>query len=350
MSLQKILWSLCFVLIAHVGFTQNGEDHAKNWHRVVFYNVENLFDTEDDSLTMDDEYLPGGMRGWNYSKLNRKLSHIYKTIAALGEWNPPTIVAMCEVENKSLLEALIQQTPLHRFHYQIVHEDSPDERGIDAALLYRADQFEVTEYQAWPVVFPFEPANKTRDLLYVKGVLQKADTLHFIVNHWPSRWGGVAATEKYRLYAAQVLREKTDSIMKIDPMAHVMITGDFNDEPEDKSLMVLTDEKEHSLINISRQIFPGTLKHQVEWSTFDQFIVSANLLENTNSFFVNNKETKVFNPDWLLEKDEKYAGFKPKRTYVGYRYQAGFSDHLPVYVDIIINQPNSDMRNRHLSK
>lgn len=343
----KIVWSLYFTLMAHVGFTQNNKDHAKNRHRIVFYNVENLFDTKDDSLKRDEEYLPGGLRGWNYHKLNHKFNHIYKTIAALGEWNPPVMVAMCEVENKSVLEDLIQQTPLHRFHYQIVHEESPDERGIDVALLYRADQFEVVAHQAWQVVFPFQLENKTRDLLYVKGVLQNTDTLHVVVNHWPSRMGGAAASEKYRVYAAKVLREKLDSVMTISPKASMIITGDFNDEPEDKSLTVLTGKED--LTNISHNIFPGTLKHEVEWAVFDQFIVSANLLTNTNSFLVKNKEAQVFNPDWLLEKDEKYAGFKPKRTYVGYRYQAGFSDHLPVYIDVMINQQNPEMRGEDLS-
>lgn len=338
----QLLLIFCLTLVAHAGFTQSSEEDAKKRHRIVFYNVENLFDTSDDSLKRDEEYLPGGLRGWNYDKLHRKYQHIYKTIAALGEWNPPVMVAMCEVENRRVLEGLIQQTPLHRLHYQIVHAESPDERGIDVALLYRADEFEVVAHQAWPVVFPFEPENKTRDLLYVKGILGNTDTLHVVVNHWPSRLGGAAASEKYRMFAAQVLREKIDSIMILHPQAHVVLTGDFNDTPEDKSLAVLTDKKD--LVNISHPIVPGTLKHEVEWATFDQFMVSAGLLTGTSALLLKHKEAQVFIPEWLLEKDEQYAGFKPKRTYAGYRYQAGFSDHLPVYIDIMINQQHPGKR------
>lgn len=306
-------------------------------YRLAFYNVENLFDTEDDSLTQDEEYVWGGTRGWNYDKLSRKYRHIYKTLLALGEWNPPTIVGLVEVENRNVLENLISQTPLHRLQYAVVHYESPDERGIDAALLYRADQLEVVYSAAWPVVFPFDTANKTRDILYVKGILQQHDTLHLMVNHWPSRRGGSA----YRTYAAQVVRQKVDSILQQNPLANIILTGDFNDEPHDESLTHLVNSSDSSLINISRYL-EGTLKYQAVWSVFDQFVVSSNILRPDNTIFAPDRAAYAFRADWLLEKDEKYGGFKPKRTYVGYRYQEGFSDHLPVYLDIKINRFKED--------
>ncbi len=326
-----------FLLYPSGTLAQTHEPKAVPSYRMAFYNVENLFDTKDDTLKRDEEYLPGGLRGWNDYKLNQKIVRLYKTIAALGEWQPLTLLALAEVENRQVLEQLIDNTPLQRFQYQIVHEESPDERGVDVAVLYRPDQFEVLDYCSWPVYFPFEPENKTRDLLYVKGILQEKDTFHLIVNHWPSRWGGAAASEKYRMQAARTVSRKIDSLMNRQAGAHVVLTGDFNDEPEDKSLQWLTNRKTNGLVNISASIVPGTIKHEAAWAVFDQFIVSDHLLQKDHAFIIQDQTAKVFHPDWLLEKDEKYAGFRLNRTYLGFRYHGGFSDHLPVYIDLIEN-------------
>ncbi len=330
--LPLLKWIICaqWLMISHVGFAQL--PHTDNY-RIAFYNVENLFDTENDSLINDEEYVFGSMRGWNYDKLTRKYQHIYKAIAALGEWNPPAMVGLAEVENRQVLEALIRQTPLHRFQYAVVHHDSPDERGIDVALLYRPDQFKVICSEALPIVFPFDPENKTRDILYVKGILSQYDTLHVLINHWPSRRAGGT----YRIYAAQVARSKVEAILAMSPEANIILTGDFNDGPQDQSLLVLANDSDSSLVNISRNQ-EATIKYQAAWTVFDQFIVSGNLLKPDHPIFVADRVAHTFEADWLLEKDEKYAGFKPKRTYVGYRYHAGFSDHLPVYIDIRHNQ------------
>lgn len=339
---------LLLLLISGAGSAQHislPDQEAEKQYRVVFYNVENLFDIKHDTLKHDEEYLPGGMRGWNRYRLHDKLNKLYKVITAVGAWNPPVLAGLVEVENRHVLEMLISQTPLHRFHYQIIHEESPDERGIDVALLYRADQFEVLEHHVWPVSFPFDPDNKTRDILYVKGVLQGQDTLHMVVNHWPSRLGGVAASEKYRLFASRVLAEKMDSLLSLEPYANILITGDFNDEPEDKSMLNLIEHSGNRLVNISTHIKLGTQKHEAAWAVFDQFIVSANLLQETGRLLVKDKTANIFSAAWLLEKDEKYAGFRPKRTYLGYQYHGGFSDHLPVYLDILIN--NEKKRERH---
>lgn len=339
---------LLLLLISGVGSAQDissPDDDTEKQCRIVFYNVENLFDIKHDTLKHDEEYLPGGMRGWNQYRLHDKLNKLYKVITAVGGWNPPVLAGLVEVENRNVLEMLISQTPLHRFHYQIIHEESPDERGIDVALLYRADQFEVLNYHAWPVTFPFDMNNKTRDILYVKGVLQGQDTLHMVVNHWPSRLGGVAASEKYRLFASRVLADKMDSVLSLEPYANILITGDFNDEPEDKSMVSLAELSDNRLVNISMHIKPGTQKYEAAWAVFDQFIVSANLLQETGRVLVKDKAASIFRAAWLLEKDEMYAGFRPKRTYYGYQYNGGFSDHLPVYLDILIKKEKK--RGRH---
>lgn len=350
MMFDAMGFRFCFFLliISGVGLAQNPSFPEKEvlQSRIVFYNVENLFDTEDDTLKQDEEFLPGGMRGWNWYRLNNKLNKLYKTIVAVGGWDPPVLVGMAEVENRRVLERLIAQTPLHRFHYQLVHEESPDERGIDVAILYRADRFELLESQAWPVVFPFDPDNKTRDLLYAKGVLQGGDTLHVVVNHWPSRFGGVAASEIYRLAASRMLAEKMDSLLSVQPRANIIITGDFNDEPQDKSMLHLTQHTGSRLVNISTAMEPGTLKYEASWAIFDQFLVSENLLQDTGVLSVKDKTAKAFSTSWLLETDEKFLGLKPKRTYAGYQYHDGFSDHLPVYLDIIINKENAKKRGR----
>ena len=295
---------------------------------VVFYNVENLFDTEDDSLKRDEEFLPQGVRGWTPSRLRTKYHQIYKVIVGIGQsWQPPALVALAEVENRRALEGLLKRTPLHRQRYQIVHEESPDQRGIDVALLYDPAQFQYLTHRAIPVDLSGRP---TRDILYVRGILFGTDTLHYFINHWPSRYGGTTASAARRQQAAAVLRRQVDTLQQHCPDARVVVAGDFNDNPDDVSLLHVTEGG--GLVNVSRYEAPGTHKYQGAWSTFDQMIVSANLLASTSPLRVVDQRARCFRPDWLAEEDAKHLGYQPRRTYVGYRYHGGFSDHWPVYL------------------
>ncbi len=179
-------------------FTVTNVTCQESHFRVMFYNVENLFDTKDDSLTSDEEFLPDGDRHWNTNKFYKKLNNIYKVILGVGEWNPPAIVALCEIENRFVLNQLVYQTPLKKFDYKVVHFESPDRRGIDVAMLYRKELFHVDTAFPIQINFPFDENSKTRDILYVKGSFDKKDTIHFFINHWPSRYGGYMQTKPKR--------------------------------------------------------------------------------------------------------------------------------------------------------
>ena len=303
---------------------------------VAFYNVENLFDTQDDSLKQDDEFLPYGVRGWTPARLQTKYRNLYKVIAGIDpSWQPPALVALAEVENRAVLEGLLRHTPLHRKHYQIVHEESPDTRGIDVALLYDPAQFQYLHHEVIPVDLRPLSHRPTRDILYVRGVLFGSDTIHYFINHWPSRYAGVTNTAPLRQQAAVVLRTQIRALQVEDPKAKIVVAGDFNDNPTDESLRVLSDTSTlHPLVNVSQYDLPGTHKFQGEWNTFDQFLVSQNLLDTENSIQVKGHRARIYGPPWLLEEDVAQLGYRPRRTYVGYHYQGGFSDHLPVYLQL----------------
>ncbi len=318
-------------------------------YKVLFYNVENLFDTQDDSLKNDEEFLPEGDRFWNNNKYYTKLNNIYKVIVAVGQWNPPAVIGLCEIENRKVLNDLVYNTPLNKYEYQIIHKESPDRRGIDVGLLYRKELFNPIAQEFISIHFPDKPENKTRDILYVKGVANQTDTLHVFINHWPSRWGGQLESEHRRIFVASVLKAKTDSIFKTKPESNIIITGDFNDYPDNKSIYSTLNASNdfdtidiQNLYNLSSSLSKstniGTHKYQGEWGILDQFIVSGNLLNNQNKVFTTLDDINIFNADFLLEPDEGYFGYKPKRTFIGYKYNGGFSDHLPTYLILHFNK------------
>ena len=310
-------------------------------YRIVFYNAENFFDTRNDSLTADDEFTPGGGRHWNYPKYKSKLNNLYKTFIALGNWNPPDMIGICEVENKQVLTDLVNNTPLSKCNYRIIHANSPDKRGIDVAVLYNSERVNILQ----SLYFGVGKAGLfTRDILYCKVRLGN-DTCHFFFNHWPSRSAGQLETEPDRLAAASRLRSIVDSLFHECRESKIVIMGDFNDEPWDMSLsqrlQAKTDTRNtHSdyLYNLSRAPesgkLKGTVKFRGEWTLFDQVIVSGSLLKSVKGVQVHPDDYHIFGESFLLEPDEQYNGFKPFRTYNGYKYQGGFSDHLPVYLDI----------------
>jgi hypothetical protein len=337
---NMLLCSLVFQ--AHVN-GQDGELPVRA--RLMFYNFENLFDPYDDSLKRDDEFLPGGSRNWTYSRMLRKIDNIFKVIAATGEWDAPALAGCCEVENSFVLDKLVYQTPLKKFGYRYVHRESPDPRGIDVALLYRPDLFEPID-TSWLAVCPPTSSACSREILHLKGRLMQGPELHVFVNHWPSRYGGPAETIEKRAYAARILRNTLDSILQDNPYANILIMGDFNDEPSDESLRYLVGQLEKSnvpddwkLINLMdfpyyNTLNSGTIKSAGVWGIFDQMIVSKSLLEGLNGIKIQEGRAKVMSADFLLVPDEKNLGNKPFRSFQGYYFTGGFSDHLPVYLDL----------------
>lgn len=332
-------------------FVDPCEDNAPTpaAYTLGFYNVENLFDTEDDPQAHDNEYLPGNEKEWDGRRYQKKLDMIARVILAMNEWEGPDVLGLCEVENKTVLKDLIQETNLKTFGYSIVHRDSKDKRGIDVALLYKHRYFKVNEVNMLPV--PLEKEKHTRDIMAVRGRF-KGDTseVFLFVNHWPSRWGGVAQSAPDRKSAASTLRSAIDSLQKHYHRPQIMILGDFNDGLDDVSLMSslkagkCTQEcAPNTLCNLAYCYMEkgetGTLKYQHQWNYFDQIIVSACLLDSARKLSVPPSGATIFNPDWLMTDDDKFGGKKPFRTYSGPYYTGGYSDHFPVMTTV-------DLRNK----
>jgi len=332
---------------------QNPEKHAKTDSignncqnvRIVFYNTENLFDPYEDTAKQDHEFTAKGIRHWTYSRFQVKLCHLAKTLIASGTREPPEIIGLCEVENRYVLNKLVYETPLKKFPYRILHRESPDPRGMDVALLVRKDRTQVLDNKFLTVIFPFDTTLRTRDILYAKLLLNKADTLHLFVNHWPSRLGDYQETHKKRIYVASVLRKAVDSIVAADRHPCILIMGDFNDGPEDESLLRVLGARPrfdpadtNGLVNLmwNKMHHPdeGTLKYRGEWNILDQFIVSGWLITGRGHIHTTEKDAHIFRPGFLLEPDDKFFGSKPSGTYSGPKYIGGFSDHLPVWLDI----------------
>ncbi len=345
-----LLISFSIVFSQNNSFNNNLDDdiRGKNEFRIMFYNLENFYDNWKDSLRNYNDFTSFGAMHWGIKKFNTKLNNIYKVIIAVGGWEPPELIGVCEIENRFVLNSLVLGTPLRKYNYKVIHEDSPDLRGIDVALIYRQDKF--TEIYHYPIriIFPFDTASKTRDILYVRGLTNNKDTLHVFVNHFPSKFGGALISQPKRNYVASVLRNAIDTLIKNNMNPIIIIMGDFNDEAEDESLTKYLKVKCDTIYNKDADIINlmcglkkiegiGTNKFHDQWSLIDQFMVSSSLMKENNKWQVKNKRAYIFKPDFLLMPDEAYFGVKPFRTFYGPKYLGGFSDHLPVYFDLISN-------------
>lgn len=331
-------WLLFFLLFLFAAQT-HAQAQSENYS-MLFYNVENLFDPEDDPATSDEEFISSGERHWTYSRMNKKLLNISKVILSAAGWSPPEIIGLCEVENRFVLEKLLSQTPLKMHPYKIIHKESPDDRGIDVAFLYNEENFYPLSYRYFPLVNENDSIIETREILYVSGILNNTDTLHFFINHWPSRYGGLLETQHLRNLAAKTLRNQYENIQKEYGSPKVIIMGDFNDQPNDESIkdyLKIADGQENTsdtdIVNLSfswLEETTGTIKYQTQWSVFDQVMVSGSLINADSGISTNSSQAKIVNLPFLLVKDERHGGIKPKRTFYGYDYIGGFSDHLPV--------------------
>ncbi len=333
---------ICFLVAACQSLykAKINEFEQNKSYRFAFYNVENLFDLVDEPNKKDEEFTPTGRNKWTEDRYQKKLEQIAKVIAGM---NFPAVIGLCEVENKKVLSDLIERTKLKDYHYKYVHYESPDQRGIDAGMLYMEKAFKVLNSDITRIDFPKEIVEDytTRDILHVEGLFRNQDTLHFFINHWPSRRGGLKESQPKRVYVATQLRKETNKLFEKNPNSLIVITGDFNDEPNNDSVLSVLNAKPtndqmeaNQLYNCSYSLDltgKGTYNFRGNWNMLDQFIASGSLLNKRADIQLT--DAQLFNADWLFYKDKKY-GMKPNRTYGGPNYYGGFSDHLPVYVDV----------------
>jgi predicted extracellular nuclease len=306
--------------------------------KIAFYNTENIFDTIDDPNKSDEDFLPGSKVAWTGERYQHKLNNIARALAAIDSVNLPAVIGLAEVENIAVLNDLVTRTKLVKGNYQAILEEGSDPRGIDVALIFRKDIMKYIGHRAFPSAQSF----KTRSVLYVKLSDAKKDTFHLFVNHWKSRSGGSTETEPQRLENAATLKHLADSVLAGNPKANIVIMGDFNDEPNNKSLAeVLGARKpekkviETGLYNLMYERFlkgEGTLYYK-DWDLFDQFVVSGNMIGKKpgKGAVILAPYAYIFKPDWLLYKN-KTGEMLPNRTAGSKEYFGGYSDHLPVFV------------------
>ncbi len=321
---------------------QNKKITEKDYARILFYNVENLFDTLDAEGKSDAEYTPQSDKKWNTERYFDKLSKLSKVIISADSGYFPDLIGISEIENRAVVEDLINTSSLKNENYSILHKESPDQRGIDVALVY-GPSFKPLNTQ---FIFVDLPGNRTntRDILYSKGLLYN-DTVHVFVNHWPSRYGGKEISDPKRAFTAAILRNAVDSIQKADLNPKIIIMGDFNDYPSDSSLYVVlaankqVGEDPNELINLAwtiNEAGQGSYFYKGDWGTLDQFIVSANLYGKTG-LSVDDQSYIIVKKDWMLYTDKKGVS-SPSRSYGGDNYYGGYSDHLPILLKLSRNK------------
>ncbi|MFA6838095.1 MAG: endonuclease/exonuclease/phosphatase family protein [Dysgonamonadaceae bacterium] len=310
---------------------------------IMFYNTENYYDTVDDPEILDDDFTPKGFRNWTEERFNDKTEKIAKVIEDIVSPDFPDIIGLAEVENKEVMMALLNQLRKnHNPHYSFVHFDSPDERGSDVAMIYKTDTFKIIETYPIKVQLP-GIEDRTRDFLYVKGRLKNEEILHFFFVHFPSRRAGTEETERRRYFVASELRNEVQKVMLKESDAKIIVAGDFNDTPDNNGIDEILNaqktfenpnhDKLYNLLYPRYQKGLGTTYHK-GWLLFDQFLVTGNLL-SAGKTQCSHENADIFNPRYLLFIN-KNGESKPDRTYSG-KYTGGYSDHLPVYLRLTLN-------------
>ncbi len=318
--------------------------------RVMFYNVENLYDTINNPKTLDDDFTPDGKLHWGSYRYHKKIEDVSKAISSLGGKYPPALVGLCEVENDAVLKHLTLESSLAKHKYKYIISKSKDARGSNVALLYQRDQLRVVQKQSYTPIIDEENNRTTRDILHIVAEVVNGDILDLFICHYPSRTEGIAKSRPLRIAVSKLLKQKIDSIRRTRKNSHIIIMGDFNDYPFDISIKEILGAKslddkieDYDIYNMFLHLGRkkkelASYKHKGTWNYLDQFIVSANLLNSTRSTHIIDNEAHVFAPHFLVEEDEKDEGIKPFRTYSGWTYLGGTSDHLPIYMDLYIKE------------
>lgn len=351
-------WLRIFIVILYLlDFTF----FIKSETKIIFWNVENLFDISDNPEKDDGEYTPGKGRYWSFSKYRKKCCDIAQTIICASASNPPAVIGLCEIENDSCVEMITKRSPVKSMHYKYYITDSPDNRGINIAMIW--DPFLFSPFAIKEFCVPLEEGT-TRNILYSGGIILSGDTLDLIFCHLPSRRGGVAVSDKNRASAYHVINNITDSLTRKRKIPNIVIMGDMNDsplsatqksglkagriekdilntslynlscEPEIRTLLSSMDKNKETADKIKymgRKI-KGTYRYQGKWEILDQIIVSGSLISTSSTLTI--KNSYIFCAPFMLVKEEKYGGFRPLSTYYGYKYTGGISDHLPIIAEI----------------
>ncbi|MCS6820189.1 MAG: endonuclease/exonuclease/phosphatase family protein [Chitinophagales bacterium] len=325
-------------------FFHEGKAQKRGTYRVVTYNLENLFDTVLQPGGKDSNFTPSGKFQWNSLRYQTKLSNLSKVITSVCDTFPLLFLAINEVENKNVIRDWLKQPAMKKFNLSYIHFDSVDPRGMDVALLYNKKIFRPKHKSVIQPYFDFDSAYKARGILYVAGKFGK-QKLHVFVNHWSSRSGGAVKSEPRRIATAQLLKKKLDEIRKQEADPKILLLGDFNDPPHAPSLTDYLGVKRHLLALKKNDLFNlmadasekggFTFDYQGEQDMLDQIIVSENFVRSSCQLCIYKNSGYVFQPKWLFYKSSKY-GVIPFRTFEGEKYVGGFSDHLPVYCDVVV--------------
>jgi Endonuclease/Exonuclease/phosphatase family len=308
---------------------------------IAFYNLENLFDTFDDPRKDDDDFLPDSFKNWSEERYLSKLEQISRAIASINPRQLPAIIGVAEIENKTVLKDLLYQ-PEFKGDYDFVHHESPDHRGIDVGFVYNRNFFKVVAHRSIRVEIEGETQYTTRDILHVNGLFNGDDSVHFFINHWPSRREGTVKSMPRRIAAARCLYREAQAILHGDPNAKIVLMGDFNDLPVSKSIVKYLNSKPHK--NISSDQFynlgflpyrkkMGSLFAKNRWLMFDQILISKGMIIAKGVKIIASR-LSIHMDKKLLFYDKGRSMYRPNRTYSGKKYHGGSSDHLPVYVKI----------------
>jgi len=329
--------------------TPRSQNNPFRIRTIAFFNVENLFDTIDNPNTFDDDFTPEGKNHYDTDVYQQKINNIARVISEIGKektGTSPVIVALSEIENDTVLQDLIHSFPLKNQHYQIIHFNSPDIRGIDVAILYKTQVFKPLEQKKTEVKLWDESGKRiyTRDILTVKGFLDD-EPVYIIVNHWPSRRGGQKRSSAKREKAAYVVQKIIQEIREEEKEAKIIVMGDFNDDPVDQSIKTglntsgnIKDLNRNKLFNPMEILYRkgyNTLSHRDGLNLFDQIMLSYRFIspykDFTNYHFF---KAGIFNPDYLITQSGKYKGY-PFRSFQNNTFSGGYSDHFPVFVYLI---------------
>ena len=337
------------IILSSLSFGQSKDDTLF----IAFWNLENLFDTIDDTEKNDEEFLPGGDKEWTDERLDIKLNHIARVIRSMNNSNGPDLLGVCEVEHQSMLDSLISRY-LDDFNYNIAYVESPDKRGIDNGLIYNSNIFKLLSVEGeivhlkddWP----------TRPIVHVRLIYKSIDTISVYVNHWPSRSGGKEKSEPNRVAAASTLRKSVDEDFNLNPNAKIIVIGDFNDEPTNISVLETLNAnpfkcdslKAENIFNTVRELFNtsyqayedglGTYKYRDDWNLLDQIIISGDLINDPEFYYICDS-FNIYKPYFMVTNSGKYKG-TAFPTYGGRRYLEGYSDHFPVTAKFLTRRIN----------